>query len=1511
MGKSPTTHYFTAGYVLPAVQNMLQDADFAEESKALLRQLCSFQVDFSRSSFGHQVPASAQQLLCVLHNLIIRGTPTFLPWSLTDQFIAVFPDLEKGEQLGNYQLSLHGASAKSLFQALHIIDPRFDAISAKIAYQQSWEELDSSFEEDFLLEAIPQYTQNPTLLQLLVTQRPFISMLEEDGQKHEGQDFVRQRTDFSMEFPYPGSTDHQGICIEVDGPHHQEAAQQHLDRKRDQALIRAKWHQTLRFRSWEKNTENWDDLWGTLSTQLNHPFVQQTKQNYSTPLFNSEAGRRTMELTLSPLAIARLELTLVKAMLEGYLSWEKDHWTIGVLERDVSAAHLAVQHLRETWQHLSQLAGVQVAMPEITLQVWNTPEFADCRLSQGAENKTLQDASQSEERYDLVVDLSVLRRKSVFTDEQPLNAEVYATIRSAHWFFDEQKICTDAPIPYRSVWQQQERMGSGNIKGEPTPEAEHLRWFLRDIFGKVGFREGQLPILAQALSYKTVIGLLPTGGGKSLTYQLAALLQPGMTLVIDPIKSLMFDQVEGLERAGINRSVWINSALDTKGREKHKRLLAEGKVLFAFVSPERLQIEGFRQILGKMAENKIYFAYGVIDEVHCVSEWGHDFRTSYLSIGKNLLEHCRGKSGVIALFGLTATASYDVLADVQRELSGNDPAQAIRDEQIIRHETTIRHELQFRIEEVELPKTEVSDVIEKAATAIDYEWKMKEALGKAKQERILKVISHQKDILESFQKQSAQVVSDELLHLLYAPEEPPTADDVFAVMQISSAELTDLAGLVFAPHRTWYFGVTDQYKNPSPDEWKGIYDYLVMNLPARTKGTFIGVDDSLPPDVQKKIDADNQRNQKAFVGGSLDLMVATKAFGMGIDKPDIRFTIHDTFPSSIESFIQEAGRAGRDRKMAVATVLFNAQEFQYQPQDRRFNVDFDIQQYFHQNSFPGPAREKIILLELLTDIITPNQPRKQVISKKVLQNIEEVTGWEIEQLNLNYSPAFGRLWLNQAFGENFGALTGAGLALNLNHANLDREISEVVLQKAKDLLILEGAPTLDPVVFQQWLDEKTDTDNLPGIEQLLATLPEGEHHVTVPFTNDDEKLVEELLYFCKLLDEDITELILKESLGLPVSVFLENLRSQYGWENIADRLREAAAAFNVDVPTYRSELMRRLWGRRDKGDTEKAIYRLLQIGLVKDYTVDFHAKVFTLTIEKAPDEVYHKNFRFYLEKFFPTDRVSRILEELPHRKGATGIQKMLNFLIEFIYEQIGRKRKEGIKAMQQLCQIGLEEGNVGMKQQIHLYFNSKYARREHLLELDHETAAAYTALNEFEEEHFELRSRYNISLAYWSEEGKEAREDWVFDFIRLMQDDYSGTIMDNLKHLLGACTRLIIVEPGNYVFRLLRIYAYLLLNERTGPSETIRRIITEDAVEGLNDYQERHGGRKPKETLGLFSNLLVKARRAVDEQYHETHAFINQLESYVQVQVHVEWTKTFRQTLDNQLTPYFYGETDQ
>lgn len=318
----------------------------------------------------------------------------------------------------------------------------------------------------------------------------------------------------------------------------------------------------------------------------------------------------------------------------------------------------------------------------------------------------IKDNASSGIEYDAIIDISIDQlcnaKEVTFSRFKVLN-DCYFIVRSSEKVYEDRILYTTERINYKPFVEKD----SYGIYHKIEDNCSRLRYFLNLIFRKEDFRPGQLPILNRALQLKSVIGLLPTGGGKSLTYQLAAMLQPSVTLVVDPLKGLMKDQYDGLLNIGIDCISYINSDITKNYEEGRKRELAltGSQVQIMFLSPERLSIHRFRDVLRSMRESSVYFSYGVIDEVHCVSEWGHDFRLAYLHLGRNLFNYVlpkevEGEDNHISLFGLTATASFDVLADVERELSGPN-AYSLEDDATVRYENTNRLELQYNVYDVD------------------------------------------------------------------------------------------------------------------------------------------------------------------------------------------------------------------------------------------------------------------------------------------------------------------------------------------------------------------------------------------------------------------------------------------------------------------------------------------------------------------------------------------------------------------------------------------------------------------------------------------------------------------------------------------------------------------------------------------------------------------------------------------------------------------------------------------
>lgn len=613
-------------------------------------------------------------------------------------------------------------------------------------------------------------------------------------------------------------------------------------------------------------------------------------------------------LRKTPICVARLQKVIIEALLTGRISIDTKQWKVLVKECDVPCAALAFEDLKMMFNHLTAMSQEYDTMmfPDIELHILSH-NYSTSQLHLG--NKTYRKVNQvnREQPFDMVIDIAIdedIDAENVQFSEFKAKNDCYFNVRSSTRIYSAREIYTTDTIIYKPVTEAHATEGHIAI----PEQKEHLVYFLNLLFRKIDFRPGQLPILNRALQNKGVIGLLPTGGGKSLTYQMAALLQPGITVVIDPLKSLMEDQYDGLLATGIDCCTYINAELGPEERTQHEQMMESSQVIFTFMSPERLCIYEFRERLQNMHQLNVYFSYGVIDEVHCVSEWGQDFRFSYLHLGRNLYSYVRAKKKPITLFGLTATASFDVLADVERELSGNG-AFELDPDTIVRYENSNRLELQYKIERVEVEYQEDQHykpgnilVGYPKAVNIGDSWSSHDQKNKYLTNFIKKVPQYIRElqtedsldrILSHFKKRESIELEDASVLKVEMPDD-------YYVQQ----EEYNQAGIIFCPHVN-STGISVRVNSASLS--------TICEI-----GTFSG-----SPMEGQEVGNQSMENMRKFRNNQVPIMVATKAFGMGIDKPNVRFTVNLNYSSSLESFVQEAGRAGRDRKMALSVIFMS------------------------------------------------------------------------------------------------------------------------------------------------------------------------------------------------------------------------------------------------------------------------------------------------------------------------------------------------------------------------------------------------------------------------------------------------------------------------------------------------------------------------------------------------------------------------------------------------------------
>ena len=894
---------FKAGYIIDAIgtvitdhksgldKNIPNDQTELHQINGLLQHVSSFDVEFPLANHNLNF-TKIKPVLAVLNNIITRGLPTKAP-VLLEQLFEAIGLTKRDNKVHEYNYPTFNGfdiSYDTLFELLHIIEPNLeinrDNYGGNIGSHLEWKFIDT----------------HPFLKQIIQSQRDFSTINPAA--------LGNRSVDFSFTSPYL-QWDYERGCFknlsrifEVDGPHHLATEYIYYDLRRDDLAAQEDF-ETLRFTTGDINGS-----FIPFENLINIQVYQNFKRNYEKVV---ETHLKEYTLVFTPLAIARIQKTLIEYFLmHPELFDERDKVTIAIIERDLPCGAIGVKCLQDMFENINAILKEdnRLKLPEIELTVFETQKWV---ISEELHlNVNRQDESFfNQNEFDIIIDHSILRRSNIYK-EGDFKTDKAIKIRSSHYadnsFGKARRTYCAKLLNYKALAQKQD---DGSYKNEPDLE-KYINYFIQNIFRKVGFKEGQLPIISRALQQKPVIGLLPTGGGKSLTYQLPGLLQPGLCLVVDPIKSLMQDQVRVLRNNWIDCCDFINS--DLNFNEKRKKLIdfRYGEIQFLFVSPERLVMTDFRKII-KIIDGSFWdlaFSYCIIDEVHCVSEWGHDFRTSYLALGRNAQKHCKTKSGQVTLMGLTATASFDVLTDIERELKIEHDAIA---DSVITVDNTIRPELVFNF----IQTTDLD------FNGIRNDQTIKDLIGAKKQEKLNGSITNLENEFKSIDGFSITKMVEQHYQDF---ELDPTSE--YKKEELKNKLLTTILKdknnqipiIIFCPHTTGSLGVT-QLANEFPNN-KEVFENLETD--DQHKGFFIGGNEGANAAIISEL---TQNYFIDFVEGKISHMVCTKAFGMGIDKSNIRAIFHINYSNSPESYIQEAGRAGRDGGMSLCTIFIDRNVF--------------------------------------------------------------------------------------------------------------------------------------------------------------------------------------------------------------------------------------------------------------------------------------------------------------------------------------------------------------------------------------------------------------------------------------------------------------------------------------------------------------------------------------------------------------------------------------------------------
>ena len=723
---------------------------------------------------------------------------------------------------------------------------------------------DSEYERDFI-NLVRKITNDETFAHWLYPQVKIDRLFALE--KSEG--VANRRIDFLLSHPLSDL-----VAIEIDGDDHKQKKE--IDKKRDDLLLRNN-VKTIRIPN--------DEIKNGFGINLNKIKIiyDQIKKKLSTKKNKGHLVDACVETNL----VTQFQFLLINAINDGFLNVQEKNWVIRI-DGDLIYHDSLIPGIKDFYLLLNALTNIyslKINLNTIFITLKNQKYQINLKNFE-VKRVVKVESFESNKQLNILFDSS----GSAYSKFNEINTNYHYVIKPTYLpcLFTEEMFSEKKFLLNQSISQQEMDKG--------------FEVFLQQIFRKRKFREGQLFSIKRLISSQDTVVLLPTGGGKSLIYQFSGLLMSGMTIIIDPIVALIKDQIRTLNDYGIDKCKGIIGDLSISEKKEINNKIRNGEYYYILISPERFQSKDFRSSLREFCSNS-FINLAVIDEAHCVSEWGHDFRPAYLQLPTNIRRFCKSTINKHpTIVALTGTASRTVLKDIIIDLglSLNDG------EVIIRPKTFNRKEIDFSIEKTDYqdldPETILNNLIKKKIPR--------------------KLDIDKNDFFNSRGKDT----SSGIIFVPYVKGKSHSVTSVFDKVHY----ITD--------------GNTTCFSGGSPSQFEGNWN--------KTKW----------------------ENMEKFMKNDSPFLVATKAFGMGVDKQNIRFTIHFGVPSSIENFYQESGRAGRDKKKAYSFVIF--EEFDSKRTDELLNPNLDLmemkQKYqklsgkgdditrnliFHINAFKGIDKE--------------------------------------------------------------------------------------------------------------------------------------------------------------------------------------------------------------------------------------------------------------------------------------------------------------------------------------------------------------------------------------------------------------------------------------------------------------------------------------------------------------------------------------------------------------------------
>ena len=1179
MKSNTETYHYTASGRFSLWDSFSEHREaFIQQIDGILQRHAGALLEVEDQELYHSEDSEVVALAAILDKIVGRGNPTLVDLDFEEWLLADCPPITTSDLLGGSnqrrvgrQFVSSSISGNDLLRLSEILlDQPYDRMQVEGRCNKKGNLAQNdptvSPEEDRFFEAFGEVMGAP--LQSCLQRQAPISEITGDEQP----ELMEAKVDFALQV---GGTK---WVFEIDGAQHKEEGQAAHDEIREEALKADGWQVFhLSAVKAREQAAGWlQETWQTALSQKELDKLEAfgtIKETRSHPAFEA-----TWKSVVLPHVTHQCLRGLVQLVMLGVLSVRAAERPIKILclEEDVPALPEAFRQLMALWHHLHVIAPQTPAPPPIELYLW---EPKDIPGPNPGNRLTLKVVSEPTGTYDLILSHSFCLSKGEKGElESRLPAHVKgrrAAFRKGYKSDGKRKLPWGPRLTYNledleeALRPQENGAGRGQV---PKKKYEALRFFLNHVFRKYDFWDGQARVITRLLQGKASVVLLPTGGGKSLTYQFSGLLLPGVTIVVDPLVALMTDQVDNLNKLAIDQVGFISSQLGVGQREKVLDEVEAGQLSFVFISPERLQMSDFRKRLGTLV-NKMPISLAVIDEAHCVSEWGHKFRSSYLHLGRNIKRHCTPEGGEPpTLVGLTGTASFAVLTDMQLELGIKE------EEAIILPQSFDREELVFHVEKVSRQK--------------------KVSRLKVLKERLPRIF--QRNPQTFFETRGRNTNAG----IIFCP---------WVNGKLGVVHIANILG-----HNNYYSGSKPKRVGGGWHHWR---------------------------EYKREV-------QRDFKSDQIQELVATKSFGMGIDKPNIRYTIHYGIPQSVEAFYQEAGRAGRDgrRRSAHCFILYSDDNW---------------------------------------------EEAKRILNTK-------------------------------------------------DHRRAAEMLERVNRQNRGDLLI------------QLWFLFNTYKDRQEEKEYALA----------------------------------------------------------FWQEHLAPTIKGMGegAQNTVEVP------FRKGGGRRS--EKEKAIFRLVMLGVVDDYAVDWQKNMFSVRVRNLKPSNVLLELKGYLRRYKFEEFAQEMAEGLPQNSLGEVLKAAINTMVDFVYDEIVPKRKQALRTMAELCRN----------------FESDEQFREAIL--------AYLQDSEF-----------TPTLKTWvNRPFEQVQLEGVYEVLNEV------STLDEAKRLIGTTRRMLDEDPSNLALRYLSACARIR-SEAEGEGSVIQE--TKLLLQKLEDVPT---AIQIRVFLKLLDEMAQHRTRALEEQ---------------------------------------------